>query len=50
MNLAIVGGSGSSGTTLLARLLSRHPCVVSGPEMKFFNLGLGFRVLPLPRG
>jgi hypothetical protein len=37
MKLAIVGGSGSSGTTLLAHLLSKHRSIVSGPEMKFFN-------------
>jgi hypothetical protein len=37
MKLAIVGGCGSSGTTLLAHLLSRHSQVVSGPEMNFFN-------------
>jgi hypothetical protein len=37
MKLAIIGGSGSSGTTLLAHLLSKHSEVVSGPEMKFFN-------------
>jgi hypothetical protein len=37
MKLAIVGGCGSSGTTLLAHLLSKHSNIVSGPEMKFFN-------------
>jgi hypothetical protein len=37
VNLGIVGGSESSGTTLLAHLLSKHPEIVSGPEMKFFN-------------
>lgn len=37
MKLAILGGCGSSGTTLLAHLLSRHSQVVSGPEMNFFN-------------
>jgi len=37
MKLVIVGGCGSSGTTLLAHLLSRHPMLVSGPEMNFFN-------------
>jgi hypothetical protein len=37
MKLVIVGGCGSSGTTLLAHLLSRHPAVASGPEMNFFN-------------
>ena len=35
--LAIVGGCGSSGTTLLAHLLSRHPQVASGPEFNCFN-------------
>jgi hypothetical protein len=37
MKLVIVGGCGSSGTTLLAHLLSRHPAVASGAEMNFFN-------------
>lgn len=37
VKLAIIGGCGSSGTTLLAHLLSKHPEIVSGPEMKFFN-------------
>lgn len=37
MKLALVGGCGSSGTTLLVHLLSRHPAVASGPEMNFFN-------------
>jgi hypothetical protein len=37
MKLGIIGGSGSSGTTLLAHLLSKHRSIVSGPEMKFFN-------------
>ena len=35
--LAVVGGCGSSGTTLLIHLLSRHPQVVSAPELNFFN-------------
>ncbi len=47
MKLAIVGGCGSSGTTLLAHLLSKHSEIVSGPEMKFFNHpeSLSFRKL-----
>jgi hypothetical protein len=36
-NLAIIGGCGSSGTTLLAHLLNQHPEVISGPELNFFN-------------
>jgi hypothetical protein len=36
-NLAIIGGCGSSGTTLLANLLNQHPAVISGPELNFFN-------------
>jgi hypothetical protein len=35
--LALVGGCGSSGTTLLIHLLSRHPQVASAPELNFFN-------------
>jgi hypothetical protein len=36
-SLALVGGCGSSGTTLLAHLLSRHTEIVSGPEIDVFN-------------
>lgn len=36
-NLAIVGGCGSSGTTLLAHLVSRHLDIASGPEFNCFN-------------
>ncbi|HVN38637.1 MAG TPA: sulfotransferase [Myxococcota bacterium] len=35
--LALVGGCGSSGTTLLTHLLSRHPLVATAPELNFFN-------------
>jgi hypothetical protein len=37
VGLALVGGCGSSGTTLLIHLLSRHPRVASVPELNFFN-------------
>jgi hypothetical protein len=37
VGLALVGGCGSSGTTLLIHLLSRHPRVASAPELNFFN-------------
>lgn len=37
LKLGIVGGCGSSGTTLFAHLISRHPDVVSGPEFNCFN-------------
>src|ERR1700752_3440214 len=37
VGLAVVGGCGSSGTTLLIHLLSRHPQVASAPELNFFN-------------
>lgn len=33
----LVGGSGSSGSTLLAALLDNHPDIVCGPEMSFFS-------------
>ena len=36
-NLGILGGCGSSGTTLLIHLLSRHPDIASGPEFNLFN-------------
>jgi len=35
--LALAGGCGSSGTTLLAHLLGRHPQIVSAPEFDVFN-------------
>jgi hypothetical protein len=35
--LALAGGCGSSGTTLLAHLLGRHSKIVTGPELDFFN-------------
>lgn len=40
MNLdspVLIGGAGSSGTTLLAAILDSHPWIVCGPEMSFFN-------------
>src|SRR5262245_1515171 len=37
VRLALVGGCGSSGTTLLIHLLSRHPQVASAPDLNFFN-------------
>lgn len=33
----IMGGCGSSGTTLLTHLLSLHPEIASGPEFNLFN-------------
>lgn len=36
-DLAIAGGCGSSGSTLLTHLVSKHPAIVSGPEFNFFN-------------
>lgn len=35
--LGLMGGCGSSGTTLLVHLLSRHPEIGSGPEFNCFN-------------
>lgn len=35
--LALAGGSGSSGTTLLANLLGRHSEIVAAPELDVFN-------------
>jgi hypothetical protein len=35
--LALAGGCGSSGTTLLAHLLGRHPLIVAAPEFDVFN-------------
>lgn len=35
--LILVGGCGSTGSTLLAHLLSRHPAIGSGPEFNCFN-------------
>ena len=36
-NLCIVGGCGSSGTTLLAHIVSKHEKIGSGPEFNCFN-------------
>jgi hypothetical protein len=33
----LIGGSGSSGSTLLAVILDRHPQITCGPEMSLFN-------------
>lgn len=33
----LIGGSGSSGSTLLASILDSHPEIACGPEMSFFN-------------
>jgi hypothetical protein len=35
--LVLAGGCGSSGTTLLANLLGRHPSIVAAPEFDVFN-------------
>jgi hypothetical protein len=35
--LTIIGGCGSSGTTLLVHILSKHPSLCSGPEFNCFN-------------
>ena len=35
--LVLAGGCGSSGTTLLAHLLGRHPKIVAAPEFDVFN-------------
>jgi hypothetical protein len=35
--LALIGGCGSSGTTLLAHVLSRHSKIASAPDIDFFN-------------
>jgi len=36
-NPIIIGGSGSSGSTLLATILNRHPEIIIGPELSLFN-------------
>ena len=36
-NPIIIGGSGSSGTTLLATILNRHHDIAIGPELSLFN-------------
>lgn len=38
----LIGGSGSSGTTLLRSYLNRHPDVRSGAELNFFNKEIFF--------
>ncbi len=37
MNIILMGGSGSSGSTLLRYLLNQHADVYSGHELNFFN-------------
>ena len=36
-NPIIIGGSGSSGSTLLATIINRHPEISIGPELSLFN-------------
>ena len=36
-NPIIIGGSGSSGSSLLATILNRHPEIAVGPELSLFN-------------
>ena len=36
-NPIIIGGSGSSGSTLLATIINRHPDISIGPELSLFN-------------
>ena len=36
-NPIIIGGSGSTGSTLLSTILNRHPEVAIGPELSLFN-------------
>ncbi len=33
----LIGGAGSTGSSLLRRILNRHPDIFSGPELNFFN-------------
>ena len=33
----LLGGSGSTGSSLLRTILNRHPDIFSGPELNFFN-------------
>jgi hypothetical protein len=37
MNIILMGGSGSSGSTLLRYLLNQHENIYSGQELNFFN-------------
>jgi len=36
-NPIIIGGSGSSGSTLLISILNRHPLIAGGPELSLLN-------------
>ena len=36
-NPIILGGSGSSGSTLLINILNRHPLIAAGPELSLLN-------------
>ena len=33
----LIGGSGSTGSSLLRTILNRHPLIFSGSELNFFN-------------
>jgi len=33
----LIGGAGSTGSSLLRQILNRHPDIFSGPELNFFN-------------
>ena len=43
-NPILIGGSGSTGSTLLATILNRHPEIGIGPELSLFNKPVLFNI------
>jgi hypothetical protein len=44
--ITVIGGSGSSGSTLLATVLDRHPEIYCAPELSLFNKRFAYTSFP----